>query len=423
MTQRSLADWLAWIERQHPKSIELGLDRVRTVAGRMGLRRPARKVVTVAGTNGKGSTIAFMEAIARAAGWRVGVYTSPHLFAYNERLRIDGVDIDDAALVSGFEAVEASRGEVALTYFEFGTLAALWILQRERLDLALLEVGLGGRLDAVNLVDADVAVITTVDLDHQDWLGDNREAIGFEKAGIARAGKPLVLGDDDPPASVLAHAYAIGASAIRIGCDFFFAPIDASTWRWTELGYALQLPMPQLQGRVQLRNAATAIAAMRALKRTIPRDAFVRGVADAHIAGRLAHVVHGGVDVWIDIAHNPQAARTLAEWLRQAPCAGRTLAVFAALGDKDIPGVVDALAGCVDAWFLAGLDDASPRGLPRDQFMQRLRGSAAAQGESFAHVEDALQAAIAQARDGDRVLVFGSFHTAAAALQALHDPG
>jgi dihydrofolate synthase/folylpolyglutamate synthase len=423
MTQRSLADWLAWIERQHPKSIELGLDRVRTVADRMGLRRPARKVVTVAGTNGKGSTIAFMESIARAAGWRVGVYTSPHLLAYNERLRIDGVDIGDAALVSGFEAVEASRGDVALTYFEFGTLAALWILQRERLDLALLEVGLGGRLDAVNLVDADVAVITTVDLDHQDWLGDNREAIGFEKAGIARAGKPLVLGDDDPPASVLAHAYAIGASAIRIGCDFFFAPIDASTWRWTELGYALQLPMPQLRGGVQLRNAATAIAAMRALKRTIARDAFVRGIAGARIAGRLEHLVHGGVDVWIDIAHNPQAARSLAEWLRQAPFAGRTLAVFAALGDKDIPAIADALAGCVDAWFLAGLDDASPRGLPCDQFMQRLRGSAAGHGESFARVGDALRAAIAQAREGDRVLVFGSFHTAAAALQALQGPG
>src|SRR5688572_8428365 len=200
---RTLPDWLDYIERQHPKSIDMGLQRVREVAQRLGLKRPARKVITIGGTNGKGSTVAFIEAIARAAGWRVGAYTSPHLLRYNERVRIDGVDADDAALVAGFEAIEAARGEVPLTYFEYGTLAALWLFERARLDLALLEVGLGGRLDATNLVDADVAVITTVDLDHQDWLGNDRESIGAEKAGIVRAWKPLVLGEDDPPASVL----------------------------------------------------------------------------------------------------------------------------------------------------------------------------------------------------------------------------
>src|SRR6476620_4643558 len=256
---RALADWLAYIERPHPKSIELGLDRVREVPVRMRLARPPRQVVTVAGTNGKGSTVAFLESIARAAGWKVGAYTSPHLLAYNERVRIDGADAADDALVAAFDAVEAARGDTPLTYFEYGTLAALWLFQRNDLDLAVLEVGLGGRLDAVNLVDADVAVITTVDLDHQDWLGNDREAIGGEKAGIARAGRPLVLGEDDPPSSVLGRAYAIGASAIRAGCDFFFSPMEAGHWQWREIGADLELPLPRMAAPSQLRNAATAI--------------------------------------------------------------------------------------------------------------------------------------------------------------------
>ena len=267
--QRTLAEWLDYIERQHPKSIDMGLDRVREVAQRMGLQRPAKKVITVAGTNGKGSTVAFIESIARAAGWKVGAYTSPHLLAYNERVRIDGADATDAGLVAGFEAVEAARGDTPLTYFEYGTLCALWLFQRSKLDLAVLEVGLGGRLDAVNIVDADVAVVTTVDIDHQDWLGNEREAIGFEKAGIARAWKPLVLGEDDPPSSVLGHAYAIGASAIRANCDFFFERSDAGHWRWREVGYSVELPTPTLAAPAQLRNAATAIAALRALGKPI----------------------------------------------------------------------------------------------------------------------------------------------------------
>jgi dihydrofolate synthase/folylpolyglutamate synthase len=423
MTPRSLADWLAYIERQHPRSIAMGLDRVRTVAQRMQLQRPARKVITVAGTNGKGSTVAFIEAIARAAGWRVGAYTSPHLLAYNERVRIDGVDAGDAELVAAFEAVEASRGDVALTYFEYGTLAALWLMQHAGLDLALLEVGLGGRLDAVNLVDPDVAVITTVDLDHQDWLGDEREAIGAEKAGIARAGQPLVIGEDDPPASVLTHAYAIGASAIRAGCDFFFAAGGTGGWRWWEIDFALELPLPRLAAPVQLRNAATAIAALRALGKRVPRSAFAQGIVAADIPARLQRIDHRGIEVLVDVAHNPQAAAALAEALRQDPVAGRTLAVFAALGDKDIAGIVAALADQVDGWFLAGLEDAGPRGLATDAFLQRTQGTAAASGLGFPSVDTALQAALGEARPGDRVLVCGSFHTAAAALRVLGTRG
>ena len=248
--ERTLATWLALIERRHPKSVDMGLERVRAVATRMALPKPACHVVAVGGTNGKGSTVAFIEAIASAAGWRVGAYTSPHLLAYNERVRIDGRDADDAALVAAFEAVEAARGDTTLTYFEYGTLAALWLFARSDLDLAILEVGLGGRLDATNIIDPDVAVITTVDLDHQDWLGEDREAIGFEKAGIARAWTPLVLGEDDPPASVLRHAYAIGASAIRAG-DVLGALPEGRTLQGPALGAALRTARIAAIGRAR----------------------------------------------------------------------------------------------------------------------------------------------------------------------------
>ncbi|WP_026010535.1 Mur ligase family protein, partial [Pseudoxanthomonas sp. GW2] len=249
-TSRTLAEWLAYIETRHPRSIELGLERVREVAARLGLQRPAAQVVTVAGTNGKGSTVAFIEAIARADGWKVGAYSSPHLLRYNERVRIDGAEAADDELAAAFAAVEAARGDTPLTYFEYGTLAALWLFQQAGLDLAVLEVGLGGRLDAVNIVDPDVAVITTVDVDHVDWLGSDREAIGQEKAGIARAWKPLVLGEIDPPSSVLRHAYAIGANAIRAGSDYFHEPAGEGQWQWREIGIELLLPDPQLAAPV-----------------------------------------------------------------------------------------------------------------------------------------------------------------------------
>lgn len=418
MTARTLPEWLAFIERQHPKTIAMGLERVRAVAEAMTLPRPARHVAIVGGTNGKGSTVAFIEAIARAAGLRVGAYTSPHLLRYNERVRIDGADADDAALVAAFEAVEDARADVPLTYFEYGTLAALWLFARSDLDLVVLEVGLGGRLDAVNIVDPDVAAITTVDLDHQDWLGGDIDTIGAEKAGIARAWKPLVLGDDDPPSTVLGHAYALGASAVRIGCDFFFEPIDAERWRWREIGCELELPMPRLAAPVQLRNAAVAIAALRALPIDLPDAAYAAGVRDAQVAARLQRFERDGVEFLVDVGHNPQAARALAAWLAASPVQGRMFAVFAALGDKDIVGVVEALAGQVDRWWLAGLADAGPRGLDVTAFAERLVGTAAADGARCETVAGALAAARAEAASGDRVLVFGSFHTAAAALTA-----
>ena len=423
MTPRTLSDWLDYIERQHFKSIDMSLDRLRAVAERMALPRPARHVVTVGGTNGKGSTVAFIDAIARAAGLSVGTYTSPHLLCYNERVRIDGVEVGDAALVAAFEAVEAARvdaggASTSLTYFEYGTLAALWLFARRDLDLVVLEVGLGGRLDAVNLVDPDVAVITTVDLDHQAWLGDTIEAIGAEKARIARAWKPLVLGDDDPPSSVLGHAYTIGASAIRIGCDFFFQPSaeDSAHWTWREVGCELELPMPTLAAPVQLRNAAVAIAALRALPIDLPEAAFVEGVRVARVPARLQRFVHEGVDVVVDVGHNPQAARSLADWLAATPVDGPTHAVFAVLGDKDVSGVVEALASRIDRWWLAGLADVAARGLAVDAFADTLRDTAAADGTRCPTVDAAIDAALRETPAGGRILVFGSFHTAAAAL-------
>lgn len=417
----TLPEWLAYIERQHPQDIAMGLERVRAVAARMRLTKPAKHVITVGGTNGKGSTVAFIEAIARAAGWRVGSYTSPHLLRYNERVRIDGEEAGDADLVTAFAAVEAARGDTALTYFEYGTLAALWLFQQAKLELAVLEVGLGGRLDAVNLVDADVAVITTVDIDHTDWLGNDREAIGAEKAGIARPWKPLVLGEIDPPSSVLRRAYAIGANALRAGSDFFHDPIDADRWRWRDVGTELQLPLPQLRAPVQRANAATAIAALRALRRSLPRSAYAEGIAAARLRGRLQPCVRDGVEVLVDVGHNPQAARELAAALQAQPVAGRICAVFAALADKDAAGVVEALAAQVDAWYLAGLSGS--RGQSAAQLRARLAGTAAAEAGLAESVAQALQSALAQAQPGDRVLVFGSFHTAAEALHWLHSAG
>lgn len=416
---QTLSDWLGYIEQQHPATIDMGLDRVRTVAQAMGLGAPAERSIVVGGTNGKGSTVAFIEAIARAAGWKVGAYTSPHLLRYNERVRIDGQDASDEALMAAFNAIEDARGDTTLTYFEYGTLAALQLFAQAGLDLAVLEVGLGGRLDAVNIVDGDVAVITTVDIDHSDWLGEDREAIGTEKAGIIRGWKPVILGEIDPPSSVLARAYLVGANAIRGGSDFFAEAIDGERWRWRDVGFRIELPQPALRGPIQRANAATAIAALRALDRPLPRTAFIEGVAAARIRGRLQAFDRDGAEVLVDVGHNPQAARELATALKASRVTGDTIAVFAALQDKDAAGVVDALADQVQQWHLAGLEGA--RAQSAGELQARLAGTAAAAATPHASVVDALQHALTQAKAGYRVLVFGSFHTAAQALQML-DP-
>ena len=423
--KRSLAEWLDYQQSVHPRSIELGLDRVREVWRRMGQPRPAPIVITVAGTNGKGSTVAFLEAMLAGAGKRVGSYTSPHLLRYNERVRVCGRDASDADLVAAFERIEAARGDIALTYFEFGTLAALWIFAASRLDVAVLEVGLGGRLDAVNIVDSDAAVITTVDLDHQDWLGNDRDSIGREKAGIARDGRPAVIGMADPPPGLLDEVLRIGAHVVRAGRDFD-ATSRGQAWRWRMGTTQLDLPLPTLSAPCQIDNAAAAIAALSSLRDRIDWNpqAVADGVRDARVAARLQHFLCAGrADIFIDVAHNPQAARSLARWLSRNAVTGRTIAVFGALDDKDVAGIVAPFGALIDEWELAALDGCSPRGLAATALQSRFAAAAPAAACSLhGDPEAALASARARARPGDRIVAFGSFYVAAAVLAAMIAP-
>ncbi|MDW2981086.1 bifunctional tetrahydrofolate synthase/dihydrofolate synthase [Rhodanobacter sp. KK11] len=417
---RTLAEWLAYQERVNVHSIELGLDRVREVWRRMGAPAPARRVITVGGTNGKGSTVALLEAMLRAAVLRVGAFTSPHLLEYNERVRIDGVNAGSAALIDSFERIEAARGEVPLTYFEFGALAALDLFARARLDVALLEVGLGGRLDAVNIIDADVAVITTVDLDHMEWLGPDRDSIGREKAGIARAGRPAIVGELDPPAGLLDALVERGARVERAGIDFSVER-HQDGWRWRHRdGSAMELPAPALAAPVQYANAAAAIAALHALglEMLTPSAFFAAistGLHEVRVPARLQSI-GGEPPVIVDVGHNPQAARVLAEWLDAQPPA-RVHAVYGALADKDVAGVIGALGTRIDHWHLAGLDRATPRGMTVAALAATLRQVLPqASCDLHADVGAALAAARAAARPGERILAFGSFFVASAVL-------
>jgi len=419
---RTLDQWLSYQERVNVRSIELGLDRVRAVWERMGAPAPARRVITVGGTNGKGSTVAMLEAMLSAAGQRVGCYTSPHLLRYNERIRIGGHDADDDALVASFERIEAARGEILLTYFEFGTLAALDLFARAGLDVAVLEVGLGGRLDAVNIIDADVAVVTTVDLDHMDWLGPDRDSIGVEKAGIARAGRLAVVGEADPPSGLLQALERIGAKVERAGVDFSVERLS-SGWRWRHRdGATWTLPGPALAAPVQYANAAASIAALHGLQaqdaRLATKDlalAAAVGVRSAQVAARL-QVLPGDPALVVDVGHNPQAARALAEWLDARPGV-RVHAVYGALSDKDVAGVIGALGTRIAHWHLAGLAQDTPRGLTAEALAEQLAAVLPDAGyEVHADVRSALKAARSSARPGECVLAFGSFFVAAAVL-------
>ncbi len=422
MMPTTLPDWLEHLQRLHPQAIALGLDRAGEVWRRLGAPTPARVVITVGGTNGKGSTVALLEAMLAAAGKRVGSYTSPHLLRYNERVRVAGIEADDAALVDAFARVEAARldgAPVALTYFEFGTLAALWLFAQRDLDVALLEVGLGGRLDAVNLIDADAAIVTTVDLDHQDLLGPDRDSIGREKAGIFRAGRPAIIGDAGAPQGLIEVAVAKRALLHVAGRDFHAEIRPPGRWRWRSGDADLVLPLPALPAPCQVANAAAAIAALQALRSRLGwfPEAIARGVAGVQLGARLQRFA-GPPELIVDVAHNPQAATVLAAWLAAQPVAGRTLAVFGALADKDVEGVVAALAGQVGAWFPGGLDGASPRGLEPAALFTRLRRAVpeSAVMPASGDIRAALAAACAAAQPGDRVLAFGSFFVAAAAL-------
>lgn len=412
MPARSLAEWLEYIERIHPKSIQLGLDRVAKV--RQALGRSSRAVLfSVAGTNGKGSTCAMLEAILLAAGYRVGLYTSPHLLRYNERVRLDGAPVGDPLLCAAFNSVEGARGDTALTYFEFGTLAAWEIFANETLDAVILEVGLGGRLDAVNVFDCDCAVLTGIAIDHTDYLGDTREAIGTEKAGIFRAGKPAIVADPEPPRSVLEQASRIGADLRLIGRDFGYRAEQKQWTFWGPRGRRAGLAHPSLRGVRQISNACAALAALDAMRPRLPvamqdiRD----GLVQVELPGRF-QVLPGRPTVVLDVAHNPQAASVLADNLADMGFYPETYAVLGMLRDKDIAGVVRAMKKRVSAWFVTDL--SVQRGAGADT----LAGAIYAAGNTgevprFKSPREAYAAARDRASENDRIVVFGSFHTVA----------
>ncbi|MEO8717799.1 MAG: bifunctional tetrahydrofolate synthase/dihydrofolate synthase [Burkholderiales bacterium] len=418
MSARTLAQWLEFIGRQHPDAIALGLDRVREVLARMDLAI-ACPVVTVAGTNGKGSVCALLERILLASGRRVGQYTSPHLLRYNERVRIAGEEVPDAPLEQAFAAVEQARGTVPLTYFEYGTLAAFWLFARAELDALVLEVGLGGRLDAVNVLDADCAVITGVGLDHMEYLGDSREAIGREKAGIFRRGRTAVVADPDPPASVLDAAASLGARLLLFGRDFGYRAHPGQWDYWGPAGRRSALGHPALRGKRQLRNAAAALAALDALRERLPvsMQDVRRGLAEVELPGRF-QVLPGRPQIVLDVAHNPQAAETLAQNLGDAGFAAETIAVFGMLRDKDIAGVALKLAARVTRWHLCSL--AGPRGTDAEELARILSG-AGIRGPLHTHpsVAAALAAAREEAKENDKIVAFGSFLTVAEVMQSL----
>jgi dihydrofolate synthase/folylpolyglutamate synthase len=404
----TLNDWLAHCERLHPKSIDMTLQRVASVRERLGLRFDM-PVIAVAGTNGKGSSCAMLESIARHAGYRVGVYTSPHLVRFEERCRIDGRPLEADALLPHFEAVEAARGDTALTYFEFTTLAIMRALSSAALDLVVLEVGLGGRLDAVNAVDADCALITSIDLDHTEFLGPDRESIGFEKAGILRAGRPGVISDPLPPASVLRYARDIGADLWQVGRDFGHAG-DRQQWSWR--GRARRhnaLAYPALRGANQLVNASGVLAVFEALHERLPvsAQAVRSGLATVDLPGRF-QILPGQPAIVLDVAHNPHAVATLALNLDQMGFYPRTHAVFGAMHDKDIAGMVARLAPLIDRWYLTDLP--LPRAAKAEELERIVRARLPAQQPSrHASPSDALRAAMAAADPADRIVVFGSF--------------
>ena len=412
-----LDSWLRWQEKLHPATVELGLERVGAVAARLAALPTETRVITVAGTNGKGSCVAVMDAVLRADGRRVVAYTSPHLHRYNERIRLDGRPVEDAALLEAFAAVDEARGDTALTYFEFGTLAALQLAARTAPEVLLLEVGLGGRLDAVNVVDPDVAVVTTIGLDHQDWLGSDRETIGTEKAGIFRAGVPVVLGEAEPPASVLRRARELGCPVTRLGQDFRALPAGGA-WRFEgSVRTVTQLSAPALRG-VLLDNAATAIEALDRLPAGPPpaADAVREGCRLPALPGRFQHVT-GPVDYLLDLAHNPPAAAALAAYVKSLPVAARTHAVIGLYADKDAAAVGAALAGAADRWWCVGT--SGERGRSAAELAATLRARGARVAGEFEAVGDALAAVRAAASQGDRVLVLGSFSIVGPALERL----
>ena len=422
---RSLEQWLAYQAQVHPQAIDLGLERLRVVLERLQWRQPSVPVITIAGTNGKGSVSAYCAAILRAAGFRVGTFTSPHLRDYRERIRVHDRLARHEELIEVFERIEIARGSVALTFFEFNALAALLIFEAAALDAWVLEIGMGGRLDAVNVVDPDVAVVTSIGLDHQEYLGDTLEAIAGEKAGIFRAGKTAVIGGREPSLVLEQAARALGAPLKRLAIEYNYIR-EGAGWRYRGTRWDLpHLPAPALLGDIQFSNAAAAMAALEevAPRLNIPAAAITRGLGEVQLEGRFQWVPPGAATPgWIlDVAHNPDAARVLARNLKGHPVAGKTLAVCGILADKDAAGIASLLDPCIDAWWCASVDGA--RGRSGEDLAKAVAAEVAGAVVATDSVASACAAALMSAGPLDRIVVFGSFHTVGPALDWLEARG
>ena len=418
VTTRSLSEWLLWQEKLHPSAIDLGLDRVRRTLARLSWQAPRCPVITVGGTNGKGSTVALLRRMLSVAGYRVGTFTSPHLIRYNERITIAEREVSDASLVAAFERIDAARGDDTLTFFEFNTLAALLIFETANLDAMVLEVGLGGRLDAVNVIDADLAIISSIGLDHCDWLGADIESIAAEKAGIMRTARPVIFGSRTMPNNIEGVARHVGAKLQRLGRDFDWQA-SAQTWDWRgPRTNHLELPMPALHGQTQLDNAATTLAALEALQARLPvsRNAIETGLRTVTLPGRF-QVIECDAQWVLDVAHNPDAAATLAANLRASPERRPTIALCGVLGDKDLPGIVAPLADSFDGCVAVELQGSRAR--PIDHFAADLRKLGMNVLATSPSMAAACERALELAGKQGRIVVFGSFLTVGPALEWL----
>lgn len=419
----TLAQWLSWQETLHPATIELGLTRVKLVWQRLYSQQFPATVITVAGTNGKGSSVAMLSAIYRAAGYKVATYTSPHLLRYNERIQIQGEAASDAELCEAFAHVDHARGDVSLTYFEFGTLAALWLFTRIPLDMVILEVGMGGRLDAVNIIDADVALITAIDVDHQEWLGPDRASIGFEKAGILRHGRAGVCSDPFLPESIVNYAQQIGAPLWRLGHEYGYRVADGGWQWWSQQSQRPGLPRLALTGQHQFQNAAGVIMAVELLQPQHPvsQSHLREGLLNAYVPGRF-ELLPGEVTTVVDVAHNPAGAQILAATLAEQPHTrtGRIYAVFTVLADKDIEGLIQPLRKFIDSWFVAPVNSARSRTAAAIA-AAIVRNDPQANVICTTSIADAYQQARATAQAGDWILVYGSFYAATEVLKIQHD--
>lgn len=418
MRFKHLHEWLEWQETLHSQKIELGLERIAEVAHKLGVDKPKYKTIVVAGTNGKGSIVSTLASIYHDAGYRVGAYTSPHLLHYNERIRVQQQNAADDSLCKAFDKVDQARGSTSLSYFEFGTLAAMQIFHESELDVALYEVGLGGRLDAVNILDADASIVSSIGIDHVQWLGSTRESIGFEKAGVFRVDKPAICGDADPPDSLIQYAEKLGAELLLINKDFTYQKQEGQTWSFSNGDISWDgLPMPSLYGEIQIGNAATALMGLVMLDDQLPvtRESVDRGLKNISLPGRFQRIP-GPCDIILDVAHNLDSAKVLVNNLRELKPASKTIAVFAVLADKDVCGIIECVGGMFDEWHISQLE--SERALEKEQLKKQL-DNCCHDCVVFTHdsIAEAYNTAKNSIDDTMRIVVFGSFLTVAEVIR------